>query len=48
VGVPGIDLDDEAVVGEVGVDLEALDGSVHRRSWETVAVAEGEEPLFVL
>jgi len=48
VRVPRVDLDDEALGFEEGVDLVALHVSVHQRAREAVAVQPAEEALLVL
>jgi hypothetical protein len=48
VGVPGVDLDDEHVVGVEGVDFVVAEFRVEERDGEVVAAEPAQELLLVL
>jgi len=48
VEVPAVELDDQSLRREVGVDLVAADPGVGQRPWQLEPLAEGEERILEL
>ncbi len=47
-GIPAVDLDDQAVLGPGEIDDEAADPNIHFRLGKAVAATEGQEMRFEL